>query len=236
MNLFEIMTGKLSRLSYVNRYSSFPVNRRENVAEHSFWVTFIAYVIALDLQEQGHRVSTEHVLRQAMMHDISEAVSGDIIRSYKHLNDEVYAAMKDADAAGTYELVRNRDFGATAKRVHEAWLYAKSDTTLEGQIVAFADMAAAAFYMREEDRSGNRAIREVMRQMYETWFAAYHGHHALGQYIDQMYPNGRFFDMMRETELPARRMFERPMMQDHREGPVSDAELDWHGGEEVPLG
>lgn len=234
VNIFKIITGRLSRMSYVNRYSSFPVNRRENVAEHSYWVAVIAHIIALELIEQGERVSVEHVLKYALWHDVSEVVSGDVIRSYKHSNDAIREAMKDADEDNTYQLIRNQDFGSTALEVLSCWKYAKADTTLEGQIVAFADMAAVAFYCREEDRSGNRAIRGVLKEAYETWFSKYHEHPVLGQFIDQMFPGGRFSEMLREECLPAQLMF--PMSATHSEGPTAQYDSAGWPSREVPLG
>jgi 5'-deoxynucleotidase YfbR-like HD superfamily hydrolase len=254
MNLFDIMTGEISRMSSVNRYSSYPAVRRENVAEHSFWVTFISYVIALELIEQGERVSVLHVLRQALTHDISEAISGDVIRSYKHGSDEIRVAMQRADHENTFAMVRNRAFGATAKEVFDAWQYAKAETTLEGQIVAFADMAAVAFYIREEHRVGNRALLPVLREAYEEWFSRFHTHKLLGQFIDQMFPGGHFFDMLREESLPARTMFQWPgftdgidggpinstgaraMMQDHSEGETAEYDSAGWPERDIPLG
>jgi 5'-deoxynucleotidase len=230
MNLFEIITGQIGRMSYVNRYSSYPANRRENVAEHSWWVAFIAYLIALDLRSQGEQVDLEQVLCGAVTHDISEVISGDVIRSYKHANPEIRDAMKRADYDNTEEMTA--DWPA---QVFDDWHSAKT-TSLAGEIVEFADQAAVMFYCREEDRSGNRAIRAVLKQAYETWFNKFHAHPQLGQYINQMFPGGRFFDMLREYELPAQRMFApaRPMMADHSEGKTG--ELPVWPTREVPLG
>jgi len=237
MNLFEVMTSEVARMSRVTRYSSFPVNRMENVAEHSFWVAFISYLIAFDLREQGHRIDLGMTLRGAITHDLSEIISGDVIRSYKHTNDDVRQAMKMADHINMDRVTQRDEWGATGDQTFSDWNNAKSGSTLEGQIVAFADMAAVVFYCREEDRSGNRAIREVLQEAYEDWFSTYHTHPELGKYIDQIFPSHLFSDALREETVPARVMYPgaaRPIMADHSEGETSD-HLDWHAGE-VPLG
>lgn len=209
MNLFDVMTGTVSRMNHVTRYSSFPVNRRENVAEHSWWVCFVAYLLVYDLSHQGYQVDMGMTLRQCVVHDLSEVVSGDVIRSYKHTNAAVLAAMKQADEINMSDLLSGEAFENIMLRVKRDITYAKADTTLEGQIVEFADMAVVIFYCREEDRSGNRAIRYVLKQAYEEWFSKFHTHHCLGQYIEQIFPEGRFFDALREEMLPAKRMFGR---------------------------
>jgi len=218
MDLFHNMTGPIARMSYVNRYSSIPVNRRENVAEHSWWVSFIALMVGTDLQAQGHDVKFDTLLMRAIMHDTSECMSGDIIRSYKHSDPEIREAMRNADDMAMAELTSK--WGLLVGVALRHWYATAKAEDLEGSIVAFADMAAVAFYCREEDRSGNRAIRRVLREMYETWFHAFADHSELGQYIHQMFPNGRFTDMLREEELPATLMFQisgeaRPMMRHH---------------------
>lgn len=232
MNLYKIITGKLSRMSYVNRYSSFHANRRENVAEHSWWVAVISYFIALELRAVQH-VDMQRLLERALMHDISEVVSGDVIRSYKHGSPEILKAMQDADYENTYDMTHASEFGAIDMPVFDAWQYSK-DTTIEGQIVEFADQAAVAFYCREEDRSGNRSIRPVLKQAYETWFNRYHDHPLFGKFIDQMFPTKVYLDMFRNDDGPP----QRPMTVNyHNEGPTSEFEaLDWPSRGEVPLG
>lgn len=223
MNLFEAMTGPIARMSYVNRYSSFPVNRRENVAEHSWWVSFIAFLIAQDVQlRTGRSIVWEMLFKRALLHDVSECLSGDIIRSYKHSNPSIERMMKLADEQNMDSLCEGIGEPAGTS-VLVAWMAAKDDT-IEGRIVAFADMAAVAFYCREEDRSGNRAIRQVLKEMYERWFHTFHEDKLFAPYMEQMFPTHRWPDMLREELVPAQLMYPQgiPVMRDHREGPVAE--------------
>jgi len=218
MNLFSTLTGPIARMSYVNRYSSFPANRRENVAEHSWWVAFIAYLVGQDLDtRRGISVNFELLLKRALVHDLSECLSGDVIRSYKHSNPDIAREMKAADEQNMEGLCSN--LGQIGNSVEGNWLTAKEDD-VEGRIVAFADMAAVAFYCREEDRSGNRAIRPVLKEMYETWFHVFHDDELFAPYIDQMFPTKRWTDMLREESLPAAKMF--PMQPHGAREPVAE--------------
>lgn len=229
MNLFEIMTSPVSRMSYVTRYSSFPAIRRENVAEHSWWVTFISLLIAYDINynHQYEEVNTLGVLERAILHDLSECISGDIIRSYKHTNPDIKQAMDTADAVNMGVLTLNWSSGVRG-RTMESWDTAK-DNTLEGTIVRFADMVAVVFYIREEYRSGNRAITGVLKEMYETWFHEFHTHGVLGRYADQMFPSGRWGSALRYDDRQEHPL--RPAWS-HYEGETG--EHNWPRGEGQP--
>lgn len=238
MNLFDIITGRLSRMSYVNRYSSFPVHRRENVAEHSYWVAMIALLIARDLNTQGNDFDLGVILERALLHDVDECVSGDIIRSFKYSTDELHDAIDDAAEINVRELTSKMGRGVGNELAH-AWREAKN-VSHAGDIVKFADMAAVAFYCREEHQTGNRAIMPTLKEAYEEWFHVFHNHPLLGQYINQMFPEGRFFDMLREESLPAKKVFDvfkRPIMRDHSEGEtLADAYDSAAWPERTPLG
>jgi 5'-deoxynucleotidase YfbR-like HD superfamily hydrolase len=216
MDLFAALTGPVSRMSYVNRYSSFPTIRRENVAEHSWWVCFIAYLIGGDLyKEHGEHINFEMLLEKALIHDVSECLSGDIIRSYKHSTPMIAGVLHDADELNVLELFKGEEFDPIGVKLTRDWQYAKNETT-EGQIVRFADMVAVVLYCREEDRCGNRAIRVVVAEMYQKWFHAYHDTHLFGRYMEQLFPNRNWGDAFRETAFP------RFTAEGRREGPVAE--------------
>lgn len=228
MDLFSILTGPVRRMSHVHRYSSFPVHRKENVAEHSWWVAFIAMLIARDLKKSGLMIDIDVVLERAMVHDLDECISGDIIRSFKYrtpgMRREIGYAAEDNMREITAKMA---PVGVT---VYEAWRRAKEDS-LEGDIVGFADMVSVVVYCREERLLGNREVEPLLKEMYEKWFCKYHEHHWLGQYADQLFPTRRFHDAFVAPKLAPLPI---PMMHSHSEGPT--AEHDWAGGEEVPLG
>lgn len=231
MDLFGILIGPVRRMSHVHRYSSFQVHRKENVAEHSWWVAFISYLISMDLIHQGRELNAGLVLGRAIMHDISECVSGDIIRSYKHTNQRIRRAMNDADELNMKEITSK--MGGVGDDVYYDWSRAKSG--IEGQIVAFADMVAVVVYCREEYLSGNREIAHVMKEMYETWFFNYHHDDLLKGYADRMFPGRRYQDAFMYGD-PVGRIMGRssaPIMKDHSEGQVGEHDFKLEG---EPLG
>ena len=55
----------------------------ESVADHSFGVAFIAMLLADRAQAAGLEVSVEKVLRMALLHDLTEARTGDLPATIK---------------------------------------------------------------------------------------------------------------------------------------------------------
>jgi len=210
MDLFSILTGPVSRMAHVTRYSSFAVLRQETVAEHSWWVSFITLLLAEDLETRGFSVDREILLRRAIVHDLSECISGDIIRSYKYSSPEMLEATKAADTENMLAVVGK--MGRAGQNIYLAWANAKS-SDLEGDIIRFADMAAVVFYTREEYLLGNRPIARVLRDMYERWFCNFHEHPELGQYMDRMFPNRVFKDALEYADPVA--ALPRPIMRVH---------------------
>lgn len=224
MNLFEIMTGPVSRMSHVTRYSSYPVHRKENVAEHSWWVTFIALLITEDLQRQAFDVNMRVVLTRALTHDLDECLSGDIIRTFKYANDQILEAIKETADANMDELCQS--MGDVGWLLRSSWEDAKDDT-IEGHIVSFSDMATVALYCREEYRSGNQAGMAVLRESYENWFCNYHDHNPLGQYIEQMFPNRVYSDMLIDRGF-SRMVPPGQLSLEHSEGATTPHEWESH--------
>lgn len=225
MNLFGALTGRVRRMSHVYRYSSYPVMRRESVAEHSWWVTFIAYVIGIDLLERGRIIELDVLCQRAIMHDLSEALSGDIIRSYKYSSEALLRELKHADVRNMDQLALDEFGDVVGDAILGGWHHAKAPD-LVGDIVRFADMIAVFLYCRGERLAGNLAMDEVMKELYETWLYRFHDHPELGRYCDDLFPGKRFVDYHRHWELGSwvKSPYERAakaMMRDHREGPVA---------------
>lgn len=135
------MDLKKSRsLMYVRRLNFERCNRYENVAEHSFYVGIMAYQLAcaIDLDEAEAR----YCLKMGLMHDLPEAVTGDIpFLTRRALGTTVCAGLDDL---GGKEI--GVDLGTDRQ-------------TLE--IVQIADALEFALYLKEELQSGNHALMDI---------------------------------------------------------------------------
>ena len=137
----EKLNLKKSRsLMNVRRLNYERCNRYENVAEHSFYVGIISYQLAcaVGLGETEAR----YCLKMGLMHDLPEAVTGDI-------------PFLTRRALGKVACVGLDDLGAEEIGVN----LGTDRTTLE--IVQIADALEFALYLKEELRSGNSNISQI---------------------------------------------------------------------------
>jgi len=161
--LFKWLTGKIRRLSHIKRFSSFPVNRQENVSEHSFWVALYSYLIATMMSQQGFKINIDKTVTKAIVHDLEEALTGDIIRSFKYKNDNFRKMSKDIESS----LMENEildGFNKVQKNIiFSNWRNSK-DNTIEGRVVAFSDILTVVSYCKEENNLGNKHLHSVSTQ------------------------------------------------------------------------
>lgn len=125
---------------YIRRLNFERCNRYENVAEHSFYVGIIAYQLAyaVGLDETEAR----YCLKMGLMHDLAEAVTGDIPFLTRRALGKVTCA--GIDLLGEQEIGIN--LGTNRQ-------------TLE--IVQIADTLEFALYLKEELRSGNHQLQDI---------------------------------------------------------------------------
>ena len=137
----EKLDLKKSRsLMYIRRLNYERCNRYENVAEHSFYVGIMAYQLAcaVGLGETEAR----YCLKMGLMHDLAEAVTGDIPFLTRRALGAVACA--GLDTLGEQEI--GIDLGTDRQ-------------TLE--IVQIADALEFALYLKEELMSGNHALADI---------------------------------------------------------------------------
>ena len=135
-------------LRHIRRFNFHHCNKYESVAEHSFFVSLIAYELAKELGCDRNLILAITTL--AMMHDIEESVIGDIPflirRKIKNLDEIELEARKELDHGNPN-------------------LYGY-DNSMIVNVVAFADTYELKLYLEEERRSGNMSLYEIER---ETW-------------------------------------------------------------------
>lgn len=199
-NIDAALTGTLTRMHRVQRYSSIPVLRPENVAEHSWQIAMICYLIATDLDHDPatmapgrNPINMGKLLTRAITHDVSEALSGDIIRSYKHSSTKMRDACHDADLINMAKL-RDEIGEMTGQALLTDWSNAKA-SDLEGDIVMLADLLCVVSYCIDERALGNVRIDHIAQAMYEESLTTWHEHKWLGRYVDRLYPLRRWDDI-----------------------------------------
>lgn len=93
MNLKYILNLRhIPRTGWVLR--GVPPAVAESVADHIFLTTLIAMDIAERLGSMGVRIDKARVLAMSIIHDIPEAVTGDVVRQVKHGVEEYFSMVE----------------------------------------------------------------------------------------------------------------------------------------------
>lgn len=153
LEISALLDGTVRRLAHVDRYSSVRVTRRENVAEHSFYVAFFALAIVRDLELRKVELDHLAVLEGAICHDIDEAVVGDLRRPVA----DAVPGLRDA-----LDRARSGFVAGIAKEIGVplvgSWETHRGDD-LEAKVVVLADFLCVVSYLAEELRRGNELVR-----------------------------------------------------------------------------
>ena len=185
----QLLLGPVSRLKNIVRFSNSHKHQTESVAEHSYSTALYALVLGEELRRGGLEIDVELAVKRALLHDVEESHSGDFIRTFKHSDPALVAAIEKASRNFAEKIFR----GLSPKGwlpLFQLWENAK-DKSLEGQLVEFADFLSVVSYILREGRMGNRAL---VREHAES----------LGDYANR-FNHGRY-DFLRPQVKVAQRM------------------------------
>ena len=161
LNIDGMLGGSINRISHVNRYSSILVHRKENVAEHCWYVAFYAFLIGADLKAAGYNVGMGKLLSRALVHDIDESMTGDFLRTVKYSHPDLKGVLDEVSVAMIDKIAQELGGGTLPEEIGHAWLDAKADD-IEGEIIQLVDLAQVVSYVWEEVQSGNEHVRYIL--------------------------------------------------------------------------
>jgi len=160
--LFKFVIDTHKALSQILRFSTVPTIHKQNVAEHSYFVALIAWLICVRMETKGIEINTEKVLKLSLIHDLPESVSGDMPRSVKkgeirkiitELEDSVFQMMIGDLPEDMYD-----ELSATYRR----WELGDS---LEEKVMRFSDILESAIYCLCEKELGNSNMDRIISNM-----------------------------------------------------------------------
>jgi putative nucleotidyltransferase with HDIG domain len=149
----------ISDMSNARRWSTAYCQKEENVLEH----TAVVAIIALRIGSELEGVDMEVLLTRALLHDMEEIITGDIMTPTKYHNEHITKEIKKFEAIAAAE-VSDMYFGEWAKTV---WAEAK-DSTLEGEIIRLADTAAVVYKIRQEQQLGNPSFGQYEENVWNA--------------------------------------------------------------------
>lgn len=158
-------TNALMVLLRAIRWNRLNRNVPTTVAAHSFYVTIIAYILSCIEEEQGNSVNPVESVKRALLHDIPESMTGDIITPTKKKVpgfEEVIAQVEE-------QMVTENLLDGMPNELIKELKFRMLDPfeSAEGKIVWAADQFAATVECLMEIRSGNTqyAFRDAMNRM-----------------------------------------------------------------------
>lgn len=180
------------RMKSIKRCNNFPVQQKEDVAQHTYFTTLLSMVIAdeynrwatehnlgfhpLDDENQKEEVNVEKLLRKSLLHDTDEIFTSDIPWNIKHADEKTHEVIEAAIAKRVETAYVNT--GELLQEYKQIARTCKED--FEGLILNIADMLELAIYCYEEYTSGNvwmetllkKALSLVKTYMMDTDFEA----------------------------------------------------------------
>lgn len=126
------------KLNNMGRWSTDFMHQRTTVSEHSFYVAQLGQMLALIEEENGNSVNWEKLFKKLLNHDVVEAITGDIISTVKHKNEQLRDMLNVLEREVAEEnLLENME--EPYKSLYRELLFDGKDDTLEGTILKCAD-------------------------------------------------------------------------------------------------
>lgn len=148
--------------SKVRRWSQIHCTREESSLEHTAAVGLIALKIG---SECPYEVNVARLLTKAMLHDMEETITGDIMTPVKYHNEVLTKAIKDFENESAK--IVSHVFGHWS---YEFW-YSAKDESIEGCIIRIADKASVVYKYKQEIALGNTSFLQYEQNIWEALYA-----------------------------------------------------------------
>ena len=151
-------------LAHVMRFNLKPQHFPESVSDHSYFVAYIVSILCHLLGKQsGHTVDKQKALEMALVHDMEEMFSGDIVTPFKHYSTEMEKAIAKVNKEMIGEVFADLPKELAAHYV-ALWNEEGAGETIEAQMVKVADKLSLIAKCAEEVRVGNEFFQEIYEQ------------------------------------------------------------------------
>ncbi|ABL78576.1 HD domain-containing protein [Thermofilum pendens] len=128
-----------------------PASIAETVADHSFLTALVAIDVARRARERGFELELEKVLAMSILHDVAEAVTGDVVRYVKQLDEELFGKAEE-------EALRSLGLGAYSALLAEL----RRLESPEALVVKASDDLATIIEGSRLLRQGYAGVEEIL--------------------------------------------------------------------------
>lgn len=151
----------ISRMRYIERWGLMRNSIRENVQEHSHMVAVLAHALAvIDRDIFGGDADPNEAAAEALFHDASEILTGDMPTPIKYHNEEIMSAYKRVEKLAADKLLLKLPEG-----LREAYMPLLTGGGSAHALVKAADKLAAYIKCVEEMKAGNDEFRQAREQL-----------------------------------------------------------------------
>lgn len=126
------------KLNNMGRWSTDFMHQRTTVSEHSFYVAQVGQMMALIEEENGSTIDWGRLFKKLLNHDVVEAITGDIISTVKHKNEQLGDMLSLLEKEVAEESLLDNMEEPYKGKYREILLDGKDDT-IEGKILKCAD-------------------------------------------------------------------------------------------------
>ncbi|RKN85482.1 5'-deoxynucleotidase [Paenibacillus ginsengarvi] len=157
----------LYRLRYIERWSLMRNVVRENVAEHSFHVCLLTHALCTIANTVYQKnVPTESIVTEALFHDATEVITGDIPTPVKHHNPNILRNFREIE-----QLAAERLVGMVPDHlqpVYRPLIEAKKSNPEHARYIKAADLLDAYLKCVSELSAGNREFAVAKKQIEQS--------------------------------------------------------------------
>jgi putative hydrolase of HD superfamily len=129
------------------------LDRVESVAEHSFGSIISSIIIAQSLKSLDIAINIEKVVIMASLHDLPEAITGDIAKTSEFLKDQEQVKAKELAEKNAIENMI-RPLGPQFEELQSIWEEFNLGQSLEARVVKGADIIDMLLHARSMEDSG----------------------------------------------------------------------------------
>ncbi|MBI4122798.1 MAG: HD domain-containing protein [Parcubacteria group bacterium] len=150
-------------LAHIVRFSAYAQNFPESVAEHSFFVAYTTAVFCQLLKRKKVKINSEKAVMMALVHDMEEMFSGDILGPFKHYSPDVMGAIRKVNE----RLIKKVFAGLPnqlANHFVSLWNEEGEQKVIEAQVVKLADRLSLIAKCSEEVKGGNQFFKPIYKK------------------------------------------------------------------------
>lgn len=188
----QLITSDLFTMSTITRYSWAYIIKWENLAEHSYYVTVLADLIAEDIHKRfpDRQIDRHKVLLYWLYHDYEEVYTWDIVTPVKYKSTDFRDKLEDLGDLLMKEWTQQnfKDNSHIGDRIYNAnKLYeSKKDKVLENRVVKFADTLQSLIYVIRETNMWNIYMEDKLTRIIDGLIKKYSTSRYFRPYISNL--------------------------------------------------